>query len=154
MISIAEVEFHENPGFLQWGKSGIEEWKRVLVVNRDVVEPAIVDTWAEGAVFLLHEEKSSPHGRRRRCDQSGGQGLTNVILHGLAFWSGKMVEAAGWEWGLWKQVDRAVVWTMWGERESSLFGKHLLQVVVGLWNPRQVHCRGRRGEVWRSGWKG
>lgn len=68
MGGISEVKFRENSCFLEWGKGNVEQWKRVLVSDRDLFQTPVFYAHAQSAV--LHKEEPSAKWRGRRNDQA------------------------------------------------------------------------------------
>lgn len=46
---------------VQRGERGVKQGQRVLVLDGNVIEAAVVDAWTQGAVLLLNKKKPSPH---------------------------------------------------------------------------------------------
>lgn len=59
MVCATEVELGEHLGLTEWLKGGVDEGKRRLVFDSDVIEAPEVNARLEGGVFLLDKEKAS-----------------------------------------------------------------------------------------------
>lgn len=57
------------------------------VLDRNVIDAAIVNAGSEGLIFLLREEKPYTSRRGRGTNDSGSEGILHIVLHGFAFWS-------------------------------------------------------------------
>ena len=138
---MAEVDLGVDPSLPRGIQQVRHERKWVAVFAGDLVQPAVVDTEAERAVFLLDEEDGSSARGVRRADEPRAEVLVDVLAECVEFEFGEGVDGSEGRSSPFFQVDLEVVGAVFQEDVGLGFAEDVRKLVVLRRYPREVRWR-------------
>jgi hypothetical protein len=94
VVCICHIEACEVLGVLETIEKLRDEREGISILDGDIVELAIINTKAEGAIRLFDKENRGAERRLRRTNESFGNHVVDIVLQSLEFRFGEVVDGA------------------------------------------------------------